>query len=71
MATAKLSGDKLKQLALRELGNRFMDIYFDAMKLLADNNADDKMIKQIRRQLDGVNTIIRKEYKKSIERQTL
>ena len=67
MATAKLSGDKLKRQNLLVLLSEYTRHYNNILTALDDYTTDKDLKKQVIRQLDGAYTIIRKAHKKSIE----
>lgn len=66
MTTAKLSGDKLKQNGLFTLYHGFLELYKALNSIMDDCSPDIEFKRSLRRQLDSVEAIIRKEYKKSI-----
>ena len=66
MTTTKLSGAKLHKQAMFDLYNAYMGIYDLIIDYLNDYSNDEAFKSQIKRQLDSVEAIIRKEYKKSI-----
>lgn len=69
MTTAKLTGDKLKAEHIKHIYSAFLNLNANFNQLLDNNTADKDFKTKIRRQLNSVEAIIRKEWLKSIERQ--
>lgn len=67
MPTNRLTSDKLRQQLIKTLYDEFWKLYATFTILLDESTPNEALKAQIKRQMDSIEAIIRKEYKKSIE----